>query len=272
MFAVDHKPALMDVLRCCHKERTQRRRRGVKPDRLTSVHVTYFESSEEGWKAESEQNSMSSRRRKRAGCSSTDQPHHHGVVAHVSSRVQAGHAVVGPQVDVGAAVVHQVLCNVQVPLLAGQVERGGAGQVSVGRGVVSRHSPAVRLHLRPPSDGEQPPDDLRTAEPGGEVQGSGAGGIPVLETRTHCKGFRGEMLPVDKLTSTLQPPKSTSHCSSRTWPVAAASCAGVALFEARASATSPSSLTRSCRHSRRPHLAAWCTGPAPCASAMTGER
>lgn len=92
------------------------------------MHVTYFEVSEKGWKAESEQNSTSSRRKKRAGCSSTDQPHHHGVVAHVSSRVQAGHAVVGPQVDVGAAVVHQVLRNMQVPLLAGQVERGGAGE------------------------------------------------------------------------------------------------------------------------------------------------
>lgn len=70
----------------------------------------------------------------------------------------------------------------------------------------------------------------------------------------------------------LQPPWSTSHCSSRMCPVAAASCAGVALFEARASAARPSSLTRNCRHSRRPHLAAWCTGPAPWASVMAGER
>lgn len=70
----------------------------------------------------------------------------------------------------------------------------------------------------------------------------------------------------------LQPPSCTSHCSSRMLPVAAASCAGVALFEARGSAPSPSSLTRNCRQSRRPHLAAWCTGPAPWASVMPGER
>lgn len=70
----------------------------------------------------------------------------------------------------------------------------------------------------------------------------------------------------------LQPPWSASHCSSRMWPVAAASCAGEAPFKARASAASPSSPTRNCRHSRRPHLAAWCTGPAPWASVMAGAR
>ena len=39
--------------------------------------------------------------------------------------MQAGHAIVGPQVDVGPAVLHQELCNLQLALLAGQIEWGG---------------------------------------------------------------------------------------------------------------------------------------------------
>lgn len=56
---------------------------------------------------------------------STDQPQHDSLVAHVSSSMQAGHAVVGPKVDVSTTVIHEVLHNVQVPFLAGQIERGG---------------------------------------------------------------------------------------------------------------------------------------------------
>lgn len=38
--------------------------------------------------------------------------------------MQAGHPVVGSQVDVGTVVFDQALSDVQVPLLAGQVQRG----------------------------------------------------------------------------------------------------------------------------------------------------
>lgn len=58
-------------------------------------------------------------------CFSTDQPHHHSLVAHVGGSMQAGHAILGPQMDISSAFIHEVLDNMQVPLLAGEVERGG---------------------------------------------------------------------------------------------------------------------------------------------------
>lgn len=68
---------------------------------------------------------------------STHQPHHHSFMAHVSSSVQAGHAIVGPQVDVGPTFVHKVLDDVQVTFLAGQVEWGGPD------GCLMVHTPAL---------------------------------------------------------------------------------------------------------------------------------
>lgn len=53
------------------------------------------------------------------------QPDDKRVVATGSSSVQHAHAVEGTQVHVGSAVLHQELGQVQVALLAGQVERGG---------------------------------------------------------------------------------------------------------------------------------------------------
>lgn len=60
-----------------------------------------------------------------------------------SGGVQGAHAVEGAQVYVGAAVLHQELGQVQVALLAGQVERGGAAarppvHAAVGEGGVQR--------------------------------------------------------------------------------------------------------------------------------------
>lgn len=55
----------------------------------------------------------------------TYQPDDQRVVATGSSSVQRTHAVEGTQVHVGTAVLHQKLSQVQVALLAGQVERGG---------------------------------------------------------------------------------------------------------------------------------------------------
>lgn len=46
-------------------------------------------------------------------------------MAHVGCSVQAGHAIVGSKVDVGSALVEQVLCDMQVTPLAGQVEGCG---------------------------------------------------------------------------------------------------------------------------------------------------
>lgn len=54
------------------------------------------------------------------------QPDDERVVASGGGGVQRAHAVEGAQVHVGAAVLHQELRQVQVALLAGQVERGGA--------------------------------------------------------------------------------------------------------------------------------------------------
>lgn len=47
-------------------------------------------------------------------------------MAAVGSGVQGAHAVEGAQVHVGTTVLHQELGQVQVALLAGQVEWGGA--------------------------------------------------------------------------------------------------------------------------------------------------
>lgn len=46
-------------------------------------------------------------------------------MAHVRSRVQAGHPIVGSQVHVCTVLFHQVLSHMQVPLLAGQIQGGG---------------------------------------------------------------------------------------------------------------------------------------------------
>lgn len=53
------------------------------------------------------------------------QPDDQRVVAVGSSSVQRAHAVEGTQVHIGTTVLHQKLSQVQVALLAGQVERGG---------------------------------------------------------------------------------------------------------------------------------------------------
>lgn len=60
-----------------------------------------------------------------------------------SSRVQHTHAIESAQVHVGTAVLHQKLGQVQVALLAGQVERGGPAacppvHTAVGEGEVQR--------------------------------------------------------------------------------------------------------------------------------------
>ena len=77
------------------------------------------------------------------------QPDDERVVAADSGGVQGAHAVEGAQVHVGAAVLHQELGQVQVALLAGQVERGGAAarppvHAAMGEGGVQR---ALKRHL-----------------------------------------------------------------------------------------------------------------------------
>ena len=46
---------------------------------------------------------------------------------------------------------------------------------------MSSYGSTLGLHLSRSSERQQPPDDLRTAEPGRQVQRGGAGGILVLE-------------------------------------------------------------------------------------------
>lgn len=82
----------------------------------------------------------------RKHCISTDQPHHHSLVAHVSSSMQAGHAIVGPQVDISPAVVHKVLYNMQVPFLAGQIERSSTDDRLVVHTSVIRHISTTGMH------------------------------------------------------------------------------------------------------------------------------
>lgn len=73
---------------------------------------------------------------------STHQPFQHPLMAHVGCRVQTGHAIVGPQVDVSPTLVHEVLSNIQVSLLTGQVERGGTdGRLAV-------HTPVLQQQGR----------------------------------------------------------------------------------------------------------------------------
>lgn len=55
----------------------------------------------------------------------TYQPDDDGVVAHLGGSVQGSHPVVGPDAGLCPAVLHQVLDDLQVTLLAGQVERRG---------------------------------------------------------------------------------------------------------------------------------------------------
>lgn len=46
--------------------------------------------------------------------------------------MQAGHAIVGSEVDISSTLVEQVLCDIQVSPLAGQVEGcGTAGHLAV---------------------------------------------------------------------------------------------------------------------------------------------
>lgn len=73
---------------------------------------------------------------------STHQPFQHPLMAHVGCCVQTGHAIVGPQVDVSPTLVHKVLCNIQVSLLTGQVERGGTN------GRLAVHAPALQQQGR----------------------------------------------------------------------------------------------------------------------------
>lgn len=72
---------------------------------------------------------------------STYQPDDDGVVAHLGCGVQRGHAVIGAHVGVSPAVLHQVLDDLQVALLAGEVQRGGTG---LGLGTESAASRARR--------------------------------------------------------------------------------------------------------------------------------
>lgn len=56
------------------------------------------------------------------------QPDNQRVVAAGSCSVQRAHAIQGTQAHVGPAVFHQELCQMQVALLAGQVEWRGAAE------------------------------------------------------------------------------------------------------------------------------------------------
>lgn len=62
---------------------------------------------------------------------------------HLSRRVQAGHPIVGSQVDVSTVVFDQALGDVQVALLAGQVQGGGPDT----RLVV--HTPVLNIQRQP---------------------------------------------------------------------------------------------------------------------------
>lgn len=61
----------------------------------------------------------------RASSVVTHQPDDDGVVAHLGGGMQGSHPVVGPDAGLCPAVLHQVLDDFQVTLLAGQVERCG---------------------------------------------------------------------------------------------------------------------------------------------------
>lgn len=56
---------------------------------------------------------------------STYQPYDDSVVAHLGGGVQWGHAVISTRVGVSPTILHQVLDDLQVALLAGEVQRGG---------------------------------------------------------------------------------------------------------------------------------------------------
>lgn len=58
-------------------------------------------------------------------CMSTHQPNDDGTVAHLSSSMQRRHPVVGSNARICPTVLDQVLDDLQMTLLAGQVERRG---------------------------------------------------------------------------------------------------------------------------------------------------
>lgn len=78
-------------------------------------------------------------------CLSTDQPYHHSLVPHVSSSVQAGHAVMGPDVDVSRAVLHKVLYHMQVAFLTGEVQWGGTHSCLVVHAPVLQHISTTKV-------------------------------------------------------------------------------------------------------------------------------
>lgn len=53
------------------------------------------------------------------------QPYDDSVVAHLGGGVQWGHAVISARVGVSPTILHQVLDDLQVAFLAGEVQRGG---------------------------------------------------------------------------------------------------------------------------------------------------
>lgn len=53
------------------------------------------------------------------------QPYDDSVVAHLGGGVQWGHAIISACVGVSPTILHQVLDDLQVAFLAGEVQRGG---------------------------------------------------------------------------------------------------------------------------------------------------
>ena len=129
---------------------------------------------------------------------STYQPDDDGVVAHLGCSMQWGHAVVGAYVGVGPAVLHQVLDDLEVALLAGEVQRGGTG---LGLGTERAASRAQRrAPAAPPMGAQWAPGhvghwDCVDAEHGGV--GFTVMGAQGICTRTHshggCVGHKGHV-------------------------------------------------------------------------------
>ena len=101
--------------------------------------------------------------------------------------MQWGHAVVGAYVVVGPAVLHQVLDDLEVALLAGEVQRGGTG---LGLGTERAASRAQRrAPAAPPMGAQWAPGhvghwDCVDAEHGGvRMQDGGTLGCGVQNTR-----------------------------------------------------------------------------------------
>ncbi|XP_060234960.1 uncharacterized protein LOC132652928 [Meriones unguiculatus] len=156
------------------------------------------------------------------------QPHEHWVVAHLRRGVQWGHAVLGAHVRICVALLHKATPS-RIRVLPALVD-------------TSPRSPAP-LGICPSPQPQEPTLSkahckVKRAEPSGAKTAS----IPtILEDRSP---LWAQTVSWSGLTCTRQPPCVSSHCKQERYPVAAASCAGVAPLRARAAAGRAASSTR----------------------------